>query len=126
MCTAIPRRKIRWVRQLERDMLALTAPDPALNNRTVPVIAGIADRAEQKLLHMTTVSDPLRLPSFTPFGYQDFYISSADSTTPCTPISACVAEAPQFAWNHGGIQAEISKTWFGMVGPACSIAAWTM
>ena len=105
------------VRQLERDMLALTAPDPAIGNRTVPVIAAIADRAEQKLLHMTNAADPLRQPSFTPFGYQDFYISSSGSTALCNPITACVMEAPQYAWNHGGIQSEISKTWVGMVGP---------
>ncbi len=104
-------------RQLERDILALTAPDPAINNRTVPVIAAMADRVEQKLLHMTNAADPLRLPSFTPFGYQDFYISSSDSVTPCAPITVCDMEASQFAWNHGGIQSEISKTWVGLVGP---------
>ncbi len=26
-------------------------------------------------------------------------------------------EAPQFAWNHGGIVNEINRTWVGMVGP---------
>ncbi len=105
------------VRQLERDMLALTAPDPAIGNRTVPVIAAMADRVEQQLLHMTNAADPLRLPSFTPFGYQDFYISSSDDTSPCSPVSNCVLEAPQYAWNHGGIQSEISHTWLGLVGP---------
>jgi hypothetical protein len=105
-------------RQLERDMLALTAPDPAINNRTVPVISAIADRVEQRVLHMTNpAADPLREPSFTPFGYQDFYISSDNNTTLCNPVSTCVLEAPQYAWNHGGVQAEISKTWLGLVGP---------
>lgn len=104
------------VRQLERDMLALNAPDPSINNRTVPVFAAIADRVEQKLLHMTS-ADPLREPTFTPFAYQDFFVSSSGSTTSCVPLTQCVMEAPQFAWNHGGIQAEISKTWVGIVGP---------
>lgn len=105
------------VRKLERDMLSLKVPDPAINNRTVPVVAAIADRSEQRLLHMTSLADPLREPSFTPFAYQDFYVSSSGSSTTCTPITVCVYEAPQYAWNHGGIVNEISKTWFGMVGP---------
>ncbi len=84
-------------RRLERDMLALTAPDPAMANRTVPVIAAVADRVEQKVLHMTAAGDPQREASFTPFGYQDFYISSSGSTAACSPISACVFEAPQYA-----------------------------
>ena len=35
----------------------------------------------------------------------------------CNPISLCVFEAPQFAWNHGGVANDISRTWIGMVGP---------
>jgi hypothetical protein len=104
------------VRQLERDMLSLKVPDPALSNHSVPVMAAVADRVEQKLLHMTA-ADPLRVPSFTPFGYQDFYMTTGNKASTCNPISLCVFQAPQYAWNHGGIQAEISKTWFGMAGP---------
>jgi hypothetical protein len=107
------------VRKLERDMMSLKVPDPVLNNRNVPVVAEMADRVEQKLLHMTALGDPMREPSFTPFGYQDFFVSNntSGSTAGCNPISLCVFEAPQFAYNHGGIVTEINKTWFGMVGP---------
>jgi hypothetical protein len=104
-------------RQLERNFLSLMVPDPAINNRTVPVVAAIADNVEQTLLHMTNSADPLRVPTFTPFAYQDFFVSDSQSTTTCVPLSQCVFEAPQFAWNHGGVMAEISKTWIGMVGP---------
>ena len=103
------------VRQLEHDFMALAVPDPALNNRTVPVMVAIADQVEQKILHITA-ADPLRVPTFTPFGYQDFYMTTSGSTL-CPTIQTCVFEAPAFAWNHGGIQAQIAKTWFGMIGP---------
>lgn len=104
-------------RQLERDFLSLKVPDPAINNRTVPVVAAIADSVEQTLLHMTNSADPLRVPTFTPFAYQDFFVSDSQSTKVCNPLSQCVSEAAQFAWNHGGVMAEISKTWIGIVGP---------
>ncbi len=106
-------------RQLEHDMMALKVPDPVLANRGVPVVAAMADRVEQKLLHMTALGDPLREATFTPFGYQDFYVetSTSNSTVGCNPISVCVFEAPGFAWNHGGIVNEINRTWVGMVGP---------
>ncbi len=100
-------------------MMALKIPDPVLANRNVPMVAAMADRPEQKLLHMTALGDPLREPTFTPFTYQDFYVetSSSNSTVGCNPVSLCVFEAPQFAWNHGGIVNEINRTWIGMVGP---------
>ena len=104
-------------RQLERDFLSLKVPDPALGNRTVPVVSAIADKVEQTLLHMTNSADPLRVPTFTPFAYQDFFVSDSQSTLTCSPLSQCVSEAPQFAWNHGGVLSEISKTWVGIVGP---------
>ena len=104
-------------RQLERDFLSLKVPDPVLNNRQVPVVSAIADKVEQTLLHMTNAADPLRVPTFTPFAYQDFFVSDSQSVALCSPITACVFEAPQFAWNHGGVLAEISKTWVGIVGP---------
>jgi arylsulfatase A-like enzyme len=30
---------------------------------------------------------------------------------------ACVVEESGFAWNHGDFQKQITRTWFGMVGP---------
>jgi hypothetical protein len=101
----------------EKQILQLTVPDPNLSGRTVPLITAMADRTEQKLLHMTSLGDPDREPSFTPFAYQDFYVSTSGSSTTCVPLSGCAFRAPQFAWNHGGIASEIQKTWFGIVGP---------
>ena len=119
-------------RKLERDMLAVRIPDPVLANRTVPMVAAMADRTEQKLLHMTARGDPLREPTFTPFAYQDFFVetSSSQASVGCSPVSNCVFEAPQFAWNHGGIVNEINRTWVGMVGPGVlnrgvDSATWT-
>jgi len=31
--------------------------------------------------------------------------------------SPCVTEQPGFAWNHGDVQADITTTWLGLVGP---------
>ncbi len=106
-------------RQMEHDMAGLKVPDPVLGGRSQTLLTAFADRSEQKLLHMTALGDPNREPTFTPFAYQDFYVetSTSNSTVNCNPISLCVFEAPQFAWNHGGVANDISRTWIGMVGP---------
>ena len=108
------------VRQLEVDLGATTAPNPLLNGKTIPLFQRFADQNEMALLHMVT-ADPLRTPSFTPFAQDDYYVTSYNPTaTPpaCTgDFSDCVYEAPAFAWNHGGFQAQIATTWLGMVGP---------
>jgi len=64
-----------------------------------------------KLLHMVT-ADPQRNPSFTMFGNPDYFFQ--------TTGSPAVAESPAFAWNHGGIQPEITTVWVGFVGPGVS------
>jgi hypothetical protein len=60
------------------------------------------------LLHMIT-ADPARTPTFTMFGLPDYWFASFGSPTP-TPD-------PGNAWNHGGIQPEITTTFLGLVGP---------
>jgi hypothetical protein len=35
----------------------------------------------------------------------------------CSQLPACVSEETGFAWNHGDYQKQITRTWFGMVGP---------
>jgi hypothetical protein len=106
-------------RQLEHDMMSLQIPDPVLANRNVPMVGQLADRVEQKMLHMTALGDPNREPTFTPFAYQDFFVETSTSaaTVGCQPITVCVLEAPGFAWNHGGISNDINHTWVGIVGP---------
>lgn len=110
------------VRQFEQDVATLTLTDP-VTNQTVPLAVGLADRAEMRLLHMYGVGgsapDPLRVPSFTIFGTPDLYIETyyASLCTAWTSASDYACEQPAYAWNHGGIQSQISTTWLGIVGP---------
>ena len=65
-----------------------------------------------KLLHMVT-ADPQRTPSFVMFGNADYFFQTTGS-----PV---VAENAGFAYNHGGIQPEITTTWMGLVGPGVKV-----
>jgi hypothetical protein len=94
-------------RQYERATGKLTAVSPITGN-TDNLTAAMADLTEMKILHMLT-SDPQRNPSFVMFGNPDYFFQ--------TTGSPAVAESPAFAYNHGGIQPEISTVWVGFVGP---------
>src|ERR1700722_1006866 len=94
-------------RQFERDTGKLTAVSPITGN-TDKLTAAMADLTEMKILHMLT-SDPQRNPSFVMFGNPDYFFQ--------TTGSPAIAESPAFAYNHGGIQPEISTVWVGFVGP---------
>ena len=85
----------------------LTILDPYLN-QTVPVSAGLADRASMKLLHMVS-GDPLRTPTVVSWNEPNAWVQTGSGT----PVSI----NPAFAWMHGGIQPEIAQTWLGFVGP---------
>lgn len=102
-------------RQLERDVDALRVTNP-ITNRVEKLNAFLADRVEMGLLHMIT-SDNARTPSFTMFGNPDYFNTTAGSLANCSLPPACVFENPGFAWNHGDVQQEITRTWLGMVGP---------
>ena len=89
-------------------------------------MVAMADPIEEKVLHMVT-ADPARTPTFTPFAQGDYFLN-ASSTTPCDFSTtaarppACSCRAPRrhrttFAWNHGGIQPEVARTWVGIIGP---------
>ncbi len=103
------------VRQLERDIGALTSLDPyvrdsAGNAQTVNLTEALADPVELQALHMVN-ADPNRTPTFTMFGNPDFFFQASN----CSGVAECAN--PAFAWNHGDIQQEIGNTWVGMVGP---------
>jgi hypothetical protein len=98
-------------RQFERDAARLTAVNPRTGN-TDKLTAALADPVELKLLHMLT-GDPLRNPTFIMFADPDYYFTTGAPN--CS--SACVVQDPGNAWNHGGIQQEIVRTWLGVVGP---------
>jgi len=98
-------------RKFERAASGLTAVNPR-TGATDELTAALADPVELKLLHMVT-GDPLRTPTFIMFGDPDYFFTTGKPD--CS--SPCVVQGPGFAWNHGGIQKEIVKTWLGIVGP---------
>jgi hypothetical protein len=105
------------VRTLEKTMAILNPvnPETGLAENVLGTGLGaslqgaIVDKVGQKLLHMSSASDPNRDPTFTLFGDPNFFFSK-------TPTPSPVA-GPGFAWNHGDIQPEIATTFIGMVGP---------
>jgi hypothetical protein len=101
------------VRKLERDVAALSLPDPYVNNgQAVPAAVSLADPIEERALHMVN-ADPTRTPTFTLFGHPDFFFTAG--ANPTCGGNPCVA--PGFAWNHGDVQEEIGNTWAAFVGP---------
>jgi hypothetical protein len=111
------------VRDFERATAGLTAVNPYTGN-TDHLLAAIADRPEQKLLHMYTTGDANRNPTFTFFADPNYFLTDFPTTTCKTCIN------PLFAWNHGDIQPEIANTWLGFVGPGIRTlgqtdAVWT-
>jgi hypothetical protein len=106
-------------RTLEHDVNALTVVNPITGNND-RLSALLADRAEMKLLHMVPfLAD--RVPTFTMFGNDNYFNETSGKSTgqgkDCSQPPACVAEESGFAWNHGDFQKQITRTWFGMVGP---------
>ena len=98
-------------RPFERGVDALTAKNP-ITGVTDNLTLALADPVEMELLHMIT-ADPARTPTFTLFGYPDyfFFTGAANCNSPC------VQEEAGFAWNHGDATAQIAQTWVGLVGP---------
>jgi hypothetical protein len=66
-------------------------------------------------------ADPNRTPNFIQFANADYFLSaSANIGSGCTPMlnaMSCFTENPDFAWNHGSFQEDITKTWLAVVGP---------
>lgn len=102
-------------RTLEKDMDLLIGSNPITGN-TDKLSAFLADQAEMKLLHMVTTS-PARTPSFTMFGNPDYFFLNANPNTQCSLAPSCLQVQPGFAWNHGDVQQDITRTWLAMVGP---------
>ena len=108
-------------RTMAHDLNALIALNPITGN-TDKLSFRLADQAEMKLLHMVTAS-PARTPSLTMFGDDDYFFSNdtTNANVPCTSSPTCifvpVSPAATFAWNHGDVQEDITRTWVAMVGP---------
>ncbi len=110
-------------RTLERDLNALTVTSLITGNPDKLSIL-LADKAEMNLLHMVPPLLPDRVPTFTMFGNDNYFFETASGSNKgqscaSTTASPCLAEeGPSgFAWNHGDFQKQITRTWFGMVGP---------
>src|SRR5207245_2829729 len=98
-------------RNFARALDGLTATNPITGN-TDKISQFLADPVEMKILHMIT-ADPARTPTLVMFADPDYFLFAG--ATNCN--SPCVTEQPGFAWNHGDVQADISTTWLGLVGP---------
>lgn len=113
-------------RAFEQTLAKLTwvNPLPGQNNHNDSLEAYIADRAEMKLLHMLTAS-PVRNPTLTMFGNEDYYFQTTAGTlatlapkSDCAAVTTdCVYLSTTNAWNHGDVQKDIVRTWFGLAGP---------
>lgn len=105
------------VRGLEREVSALTIPNPRTGGND-PAVQHVADQADQRILHMVN-ADPLRTPSFTMFGNADYYYKTGRcaSTGSSGGPAGCPFIDNGHAWSHGDDNPEIANTWIGMVGP---------
>jgi len=104
------------LRTFERASGTLTAVNP-ISGATDTIAQDMVNPAEFNILHMLTF-DPLRTPSFTIFANPDYFVTGSTACgTSATPATACVAQVPGFAWNHGDEQAQITTIWLGMAGP---------
>ena len=110
-------------RTMEHDLDLLIATNP-LTGAIDKLSFRLADQAEMKLLHMVTAS-PARTPTLTMFGDDNYFFSNdtsaANGNLPFTQGSACIfvpqSPAATFAWNHGDVQEDITRTWMAMAGP---------
>jgi hypothetical protein len=106
-------------RTLEHDLDLLTGVNP-ITGKTDKLSVFLADPAEMKLLHMITTS-PARTPTLTIFGNENYFFFNATPNVNCSlPPSCLFVPAPPaatFAWNHGDVQKDITRTWMAMVGP---------
>jgi hypothetical protein len=94
------------VRSFERATAQLKVMSPITGN-TDQLTRYLADPVELKLLHMIT-GDPQRTPSYVMFGDPDYFFVLSGPTA---------VEDSGFAWNHGGVDHAINRTWLGLVGP---------
>jgi hypothetical protein len=99
------------LRKMERDVAGLQAIDPYVSSSPTNVFVAMADKVEEKTLHMLN-SDRARDPNFTAFADPNYFIRETNTTCGSNP---CIDY--HFAWSHGDVQPEIANTWLGLVGP---------
>jgi hypothetical protein len=99
------------VRKLEQDIAGLTYTSP-LTGRGTTLTHFLADPVEEKILHYVS-ADPARVPTMTMFAGESEFVFGGSVN--CG--ASCVSEPPAFAWNHGGIEPDMTRIWLGLVGP---------
>jgi hypothetical protein len=105
------------VRNLEKTLAGISTVNPqtGVNEPLLGTGLGsslqgaLVDQVGQKLLHMSSASDPNRNPTFTFFGSPDFFFTGTGNPNPIVGAG--------FAWNHGDIQPEIARTFIAIAGP---------
>jgi arylsulfatase A-like enzyme len=105
------------VRAMAHDLDALTATNP-ITTSVDKLSFLLADQQEMSMLHMVTKS-PARTPTLTMFGNDNYFFFNSGSGN-CLSGPPCISEPTSgstFAWNHGDVQEDITRTWMGMVGP---------
>jgi hypothetical protein len=112
--TGNPARTDTVTRDFGRALGRLTAVSP-YTGLTDQLGVGLLDRVGMKALHMVT-ADAQRTPTLILFSDPDYFFFAAapNCTLPCVTVPTT---PPTFAWNHGGTDPEIAKTWLGIVGP---------
>ena len=93
-------------RQFEHDAAKLTVVNPRTGNMD-QLTRYLVDHAGLKFLHMIT-GDPLRTPTFIMFGDPDYYFQT---------YGADAAINDGYAWNHGGVDPKVNRTFLGIAGP---------
>jgi hypothetical protein len=101
-------------RNLELETSRISEFDPVTGSAE-PIVYQLADQETEKILHMWN-PDPLRDPTFTLFGNDDFYFQDY-CVSGATSGPDCSKQNPGYAWNHGDDQEAIASTWQGWVGP---------
>jgi hypothetical protein len=101
-------------RNLEQEMSGISEFDPVTGSKQ-PIVYRLADRETEKILHMWN-ADPLRDPTFTVFGNDDFYFQDY-CVSGATSGPDCYKQDQEYDWNHGDDQEAIRSTWQGWVGP---------
>jgi hypothetical protein len=94
-------------------LLASTTVTDLYTGLTDDLFVAFADAPELSALHQASLGDPARVPTFIPFGNDNYFFES-DACSPEPPY-LCIDSG--FAWNHGDIQQQIANVWLGMVGP---------
>jgi hypothetical protein len=112
--TGNPAQTAPVTRTLAHDLDALVAVNP-ITGATDKLSRLLADQAEMKLIHMVTASTA-RTPTMTMFGNDNYFFQTGAGGA-CVNASDCISVGAGFAWNHGDFQNDITRSWFGIVGP---------